>query len=462
MSLDNLARIHPETSGYGVHVGNTKGKEGVPGSEVNFYPSNASNYFMTVTGKSGAGKTFLIRKLLNQFQANGDVTCIVIDTQGDFSPMHFDSYIPGSSSNINHSCFDYINSPVTLNPFKITKTGSNSDYTFAFKNVIEAIKCFNPSLGSQQESLLNQIIDKAYVGAGIYPNEPDSWANPPPTIKDVLAIASSILAEVESGIDNSYLRSIFKTVNKRFTLKKSISKLTDMTLKDFKESYKRKEKSDDKLARQFDELEEESNQLKDQISNLIDQDDPSVFKKTSTTLERISSICNTLIDMDACSIFGGDTITIQPNKINVIDISELHPTTYPTLIHLLLYRTFQSSVLRKKRKKTADNKLSTLLVFDEGKIFASSSNNDMSPLKRIIEEGRKYELGGIFGLQNARQIPPAFLSNIATSFVLPVAPTDISVTASTYGIDKDVLKHLTPKKEALFASDSPGHTLVQT
>jgi hypothetical protein len=432
---------------YVIQVGSKQTKDDIPGEAVTYHPNNASNYFTSITGKSGSGKTFLIRKLINELNNTGQLTTIIIDTQGDFSPQHFEEYLPGSSARLNHNSFDYIESPVNLNPFKITLTGSNSDYIFAAKNVIEAIKCFNPSLGSQQESLLNQIVTKAYGNAGIDPNIPDTWKSAPPTIDSVLEIAQLMQIEVEGGLSESVISGIRKTVKRNKSIKGKIDAAGGLN-------------SDMKSLQ--DKQDEEKDNLKESICNLIDSDDPSIFSSASTTPERISSICNTLLDMQGCGIFGEDTISIKQKRINVIDISELHPTTYPTLIHLILYRTFQSSVLVKKRSGNVGNRLSTLLVFDEGKIFAASAGNNMSPLKRIIEEGRKFGLGGIFGLQNARQIPAAFLSNIATSFVLPVSHNDISATASVYQLDKDVLRHLVPKKQALFASDTAEHFLIET
>jgi hypothetical protein len=443
----SLNDIGGKGDNYSIRVGNKKTIDDIPGEEVTYHPNNASNYFTSITGKSGSGKTFLIRKLINELNNTGQLTTIIIDTQGDFSPQHFEEYLPGSSARLNHNSFDYIESPVNLNPFKITLTGSNSDYIFASKNVIESIKCFNPSLGSQQESLLNQIVNKAYADCGIDSDIPSTWDLTPPTIDSVLEIAQLLQMEVEGGLAVSVIAEIRKTVNRNKSIKGKIDSAGGLS---------------DDIESLYEKQEKVKESLKEKISNLIDSEDPGLFSSASTTSERISSICNTLLDMKGCGIFGVDTISIKEKRINVIDISELHPTTYPTLIHLILYRTFQSSVLVKKRSGNVGNRLSTLLVFDEGKIFAASAGNSMSPLKRIIEEGRKFGLGGIFGLQNARQIPAEFLSNIATSFVLPVSHNDISSTASVYQLDKDVLRHLVPKKQALFASDTAEHHLIET
>lgn len=447
MTHSNVVNLVPEPSDqFKINVGKEVTKDGVNCNEVSFIPNNCSNYFSSVIGKSGVGKTFLIRKLLNQYQQSGSITSIVIDTQGDFSASNFESYLPGSSHNLHHLAFDYIKSPVTINPFKITVTGSNSDYMFASKNVKEAIKCFNPSLGSQQESLLNLIIDMAYKQAGIIADNPDTWIMDPPKLDKVLEIASSMLAEAETGLSSGIMGRISRAVS-------SLHKLNTKIDRGGKPN---------KLKELYDDAESSKEQLKESICELIDSEDPSLFVTGKHSVDRLHSVCNTLQDMVNSGLFGSDSLSLKPNKINVIDISELHPDLFPTIIHLLLYRTFQTAALRKKKSGRIGNRLSTLLVFDEGKIFSDSSSRTMSPLTRIIEEGRKYELGGIFGLQNSRQIPPKFLSNIATTFLLPVASNDIVSTANTYGIDKEMLRYLTPKKEALFSSDSPEHIKIET
>lgn len=161
--------------------------------------------------------------------------------------------------------------------------------------------------------------------------------------------------------------------------------------------------------------------------------------------DRITSLSTIIGEMAKKPFYGSNQFQLKGGRINVLDVTDIHQSDLPSLVNILLSRTFQVAVLR-SQKKLNPKRPNTALVFDEGKLFKSSKSDPLSPLNRIATEGRKFGLMAIFGIQNPDQIDAEIRSSIGTTVVLPVANNLQLKVAKDYGLNKDQLRMLEPKK----------------
>lgn len=418
------------------------------GQDYYYNTEKASNFHISLLGNSGVGKSYNMVNILLEYYKQG-ITSLVIDTQGDFEysklPEHLLSSTPPSA--YHRVKFGYVNPDVGINPLEILITDSDSDFQFALYNAIYSIKLSNPSLGSQQEALLKNLLVELYAKHGIYEGDRASWVNPSPNLTDLKNLCLDKQKAIYSEIDESVYESIAK-------IKKELHK------------HLAKEDNGGDLDESYSEKKHQlQSELIDMLAVMVEQNleelDHSSGGASLPSKERIGSVLSIVKNMADLKLYSPIPMMLKAGKINVLDVTEVHQADLPTLFNLLLFKTFQRSCLIGK-KNMNPKRPSLIIGCDEGKLFQTSKGNPMAPINRIITEGRKYGLGALIGFQSPEQIENEIKNSIGTSFILPVAKTLINKTSSDFGINKLILSQMKPRKEAAISSGNSTYKLIDT
>ena len=147
---------------FGIDSAFVKKGENVP---VVWDSKRAINAHMLVVGKSGTGKTFTLRRIIEQLQqqSNNKTRIRIIDVHGDIE-------IPGCSSIKFSESSEYGFNPLAINP--------DPDFGGVRKKIqsfMSAINKTSRKLGPKQESVLRNILLDLYAANGFYEKDPKSW-----------------------------------------------------------------------------------------------------------------------------------------------------------------------------------------------------------------------------------------------------------------------------------------------
>lgn len=160
--------------------------------EVYWYPNDTDKVFHTNTGiigTMGTGKTQFTKSMITQiyreskYNVDGkDVGILIFDYKGDYNKSKTD-FIEATNANV----YELYHLP--FNPLSVIKAkNSKPMLPLHTANSLKVTLAKAFGLGIKQETLLRDLIMKAYEKRGIIKNKPDTWDNPAPTLKDVYDI----------------------------------------------------------------------------------------------------------------------------------------------------------------------------------------------------------------------------------------------------------------------------------
>jgi len=160
--------------------------------EIYWCPNETDKLMHTNTGiigTMGTGKTQFTKSMITQIHRESkynvdekNVGILIFDYKGDYNKSKQD-FIDATDAKV----FDLCHLP--FNPLSVIKTVNSKPMLplHTANGLKETLaKCFG--LGIKQETLLRDLIMEAYEKRGIIKNQPDTWNNPAPTLKDVYDI----------------------------------------------------------------------------------------------------------------------------------------------------------------------------------------------------------------------------------------------------------------------------------
>jgi DNA helicase HerA-like ATPase len=129
-----------------------------------------------VLGASGAGKSFLIKKIILNHALNGD-HIFLIDPQGEYSRT-----VSQMSGEIIRLAPDSGN---TINLLDLSNTSydERKSSVKAFFNIIQGD--FESQISGASIGIIDRMLDNAYRKKGVYSDDKSTWDNVPPTFQDI-------------------------------------------------------------------------------------------------------------------------------------------------------------------------------------------------------------------------------------------------------------------------------------
>jgi conjugal transfer ATP-binding protein TraC len=178
MDTTSLASTFPFTSAiltqnkgvmYGINQQN--------GSLIIFDRFSMENANEIVLGKSGAGKSYLIKlEIMRQFMLGTEV--IVIDPEGEYATM---------AGTVGGEVVSFTsNSPVKINPFDLSQLYEEGENELGMKilSLHALLKIIMGQLNAEEDAMLDKALVETYRGKGITP-DPASQKKEPPLMEDL-------------------------------------------------------------------------------------------------------------------------------------------------------------------------------------------------------------------------------------------------------------------------------------
>jgi len=145
-------------------------------------PGRLQNKHVVIVGSSGSGKSLLAKHLLLEYYNKYNHLFIVFDPHNEYS--YLAKYIN------NLQVLDA--SRLGLNPLELGRLNPR-ERAHQLSSIVMSL--FH--LGHLQRQALEDLFIQTYEYKGIYVDQPDSWVNKPPEIRDVLDVCNKLMAENE-------------------------------------------------------------------------------------------------------------------------------------------------------------------------------------------------------------------------------------------------------------------------
>jgi DNA helicase HerA-like ATPase len=366
------------------------------------------NAHMLLTGKSGTGKTFTLKKIIQQLQkqSNNQIRIRIIDVHGDID-------IEGCSTIKFSEASPYGFNPLAINP--------DPDFGGVRKRIQSFMSALNKTsrkLGPKQESVLRNILLDLYAANGFYEKDPASWhlndsrgqrllhnGKPKkyPTLDDAYRYANFKHKAMFLGTSNKAilnLEEVNKKAKKLYLSQKNIHRALS---KEETEQMQAELRTTGETA-----IEAYSNYIKSiesgmELTDLIKYD----------SIDSIKSLVDRLSNLVASGIFKNQEPTFDPNStIWRYDVKALTNLDEKKLfVYFLLEEIFHKRVEMGEQKDVVE-----MVFLDEANLFFSDEADNI--INIISKEARKFGLGLCCASQSPTHFSEDFISNVGTKIIL--------------------------------------------
>lgn len=401
------------------------------------------NGHVLIMGKSGTGKTYTLKRMLNQLseQSNGKLRCHIMDVHGDID-------IDGASTVKFSEATPYGFNPLSINP--------DPDFGGVRKRIqsfIAALERTGFRLGPKQSAALRNVLYDLYAANGFYDGDPESWkindgrprAKPKkqPTMEDACRYASSKLKSMFLGTSSPTVMALEKVHKKQgqlFRKNKQINKSAHDQAEVDKLQVEVAKLAEETLVLFKEHL--DTLQTGYEMNDLLKYDSKDVMKSVVDRLENLNSI----------GIFRSERPPFDRNNpIWRYDIKALSPDEKKLFVSFILEAIFHQSVQRGVQSDVVE-----IIVLDEAHLFLTEDADN--PINIIAKEARKFGLGLFAASQSPTHFSDDFLSNVSTKIILGIDQMYWDGTVRKLKLDLKALEWLVPHKSLLIQLNNKGDT----
>jgi DNA helicase HerA-like ATPase len=394
----------------------------IPSKEVYWDYRKEQNPHLMIVGKSGSGKTYLLRNILRHFALNERrIHVFVIDFHGDLEIDEAQT-IEYNKNDINSAGigvfeFDYY-----------SKAGG------IYNRVDELVKIFEnsffPQMSPLRKALLKKLLLDVYIRKGYDPDNKSTWDKSLenlPTLEDLSEFIKEII-EILKDLKQNKQEANYS-----------------IAVAHFKELLRHKSNynNEKELLERADEIYDMYKQelLSDEVSieEKLGIKDFSFYTKKNVlqALESIEIYINSMIES---KIFSKANPTFEKGK-NVFrfNLKYLEDDLMLFIANLIIQRIFTKLRMRYEYKQNTNVDVNTYIVIDESKLILPNKerNNDLHYVNRIVSEARKFGLGVILASQRMAHYSQEMLSNISTKVILNTDESEQPVVKKKMGIKDD-------------------------
>lgn len=395
-----------------IHIGNDKFNGHAP---VVWDSTAVINPHWFIIGSTGSGKTYQIKRILDQLKFSG-LTIHIFDLHGDIKTD------PAYTSEIVFSN----SSPIGLNPLKINPDPEYGGVRRRIKLFISMVNRYSHPLGVRQESVLRALLTDLYSANGIYPDSPASWGkNRYPTLLDLKRFTFSKLKSLIFGNADSTLKNL-----------DALSKYIRSLDKKMREENIDNDNQILKLRKStIDSFTEFVNNIKTgkEIEQYINYDSKEVLK----------SVYNRIDSLSQMSIFKD----VPPDFDKSKPIRRYMIKSLPREEHGYIVEMCLEGIFLKHLQQGISPNLKTIVVLDESHRFITEDSDHITNI--IIKEARKFGLGALFSTQDIDHLSRDILLNCGTKLVLSIDETIRENVARKLGIESKRLKFIQARKSGI-------------
>lgn len=394
------------------------------------------NPHLLIIGGSGAGKTRLLKKIIEYLNNRGKQV-YVVDFHGDLKT---------SRETVYH--FTARNSQYGLNPFEFEHDTINGGVEVQVRILTSTIKhSFFKSLGDRQTSTLMQFFRDCYSYVGIYEKDEGTWNKDIPTVDtmyDLYCLINEKINVAEGSLLQTHLNALAK-------LKKEYEDSLDG---------EEKEKVLKRIDKKFEEFQADSSKYYDyltkgeyaemfnltiggvDISWYLDKENAKSFKSLAPYIK----------DIHSSPVFNENR---PPKAKGVVryDLSGLTNVNDPSeaifFSNVIAQRIFRQVKMRGEYRFLGKPGLAdTFYVVDESKLALPTGTEKANPFQvynRTTTESRKFGFGFIGATQRTDHFTPEMLDSIDTKVILRIGKKEETIAMRALGVQNarefDHLKH---------------------
>jgi DNA helicase HerA-like ATPase len=408
---------------------------------VCWHSKKVINGHMLLVGKSGTGKTFTLKQILNQLGSQSKSLRVhVMDIHGDIE-------IPGSSTVKFSESTKYGFNPLKINP--------DPDFGGVRKRIqgfLAALQRTSRKLGSKQEAALRNVLFDLYAANGFIDGRPETWVlddgkqrmypKKNPTLEDAYKFAQFKLKSMFLGTNSKAaiaLEMLNKKVNQFHVKRKQAAKTAGMT----EEQAKKIEDELKKLGEDAVNLYQDyilSIQTGMELSDVMKYDSKEVMKSVVERLENLHAI----------GIFKQEPPPFDPKApIWRYDIKALSMDEKKLFVSFVLESLFQKAV-----QDGVQDDIVEVIVLDEAHNFLSDDPEDITNI--IAKEARKFGVALICASQSPTSFSDDFVSNVGTKIILGIDQMFWDGSIRKLRIDQKALEWIIPHQRILVQINNKG------
>ena len=433
-----------------------------------------SNPHLLITGMSGAGKTTVLKDLINYLGNKRKKIVFVLDIH-DGLEVENENYVKYSARNTS----------VGINPFEFDYDIEDGGPAIRAEILVSLFKKhFMPTAGVIQQNILKELFIDCYRYKGILDHDETTW--PKSEIDDMSTDTSSgTTLPTMSDLEDIYTM-VFNKVNvtkNQVLCNESHNQIEiDYYRKKINESVNEnmKNKYEKLLEERLDDIQNDSsrnqeNQKEDNEIGQEDEDDntsSSWFRKYNidytkykgrNVIATLNTIGVYIRNFASMNIFNAKKPKFNKN-INRLDLSGFTNAGKPDFalffFDLFLQRVFSRCKIkgeyrdRPESQRTRGDKTDVFIVIDESRVILPTGKEKDNPYhmtNKIAAESRKYGLGLILGSQRVTHYGDEILSNFFTKIILKTDSSDIKIT-------NDKLKMI--NKDLIGLTNKPGVVVI--
>lgn len=406
------------------------------GKPIIWSPEHLVNPHVLITGKSGTGKTHLLRSLIRQCLTSSSrpVRIHVLD-------VHDDIVIAGASEQLFSQ-----NCPYGLNPLHIDPDPHFGGVRRAIENFLRLMNQTSAyKMGDRQMAVIRNLLSDLYRANGFYEDQPKSWhlqdginrqyPKKYPTVEDFYKFSKHKQKSMTYG------RS--KSVD---TFCRALKKLNGQAL-EYKYGAEDKKETID-LYELKDKAVLDFRKMLDSLETGNELDDHHRYGNTSV----MSSVIDRFSALTASGVFTGDS---PPFDVNIpVWRYRIKPLTHSDslmFVHTLLWRLYYQGIKQGEQDHVTD-----VIVLDETKRY--QDDNPDNPVNLISTEGRKFGLCLIGAGQSHSHFSEDFASTVGTNIVLQQDDMFFDKLKRTYKLEQETLSWLRPRSRALVKLQTTDET----
>jgi len=391
------------------------------------------NGHMMLVGASGTGKTYRIRKMINELRTQDKkIKFHILDVHGDIE-------IENQSSVKFSEVTEY-----GINPLKISPDEDFGGIRKKIRSFVSMINRTSRQLGSKQESVLISLLTDLYRELGFDQGDNKTWkldcdprVNPKnkkrfPNMLDLKRYTYYKLTQMITG-SGTVAQNKLDILNKKF---KALDRAKN----------KAEDNGEDDIEKEKDECKKAYNEYIDNIETGREIDE--VIKYDSK--EVIKSVYERITNLESSGIFKPQNPPFDSSK-NVwrYNIKALNKDEQKMFVDIMSEMIFLSS-----KQKGISDKLKHIIIIDEAHIFMTSEDDHI--LNVISKEARKYGVGLWLASQSFTHFTDDIISNTSCKVVLGIDEMFHDGSAKKLRIEAKRFSYIVPHRTGMIQIKNKG------
>ncbi|HCW0179519.1 TPA: DUF87 domain-containing protein [Citrobacter freundii] len=416
-------------------------------------PGELANGHIGITGTSGTGKTYQMKRFLSAYSADPDTQISIIDYHGDIE-------VPGASEVLFSESTRY-----GYNPFVVNPDPHYGGLRMAANHIID-IMSSNRKLGEQQAAVLRQLVTDCYAVKWMTQDKPASWVK-----------RNASEAECEQLWNERNWKALGQCYPTLTDLERLIQKKLKMGLFGLDENNQsnvalRAFESFMRSTRAFVKAKDRHSKEETEKSEL------AVTKARETALKEYSkALTETRTGSEMDEILKYDSVDtlrsllIRLENVKALGLFNANEPPFTGRIHrynikplarseselkMFVYSRMLSIFHQEMQKGESNGRIRHVIVLDEAKRFCDEESTN--PINIIANEARKYGIALVLASQSPTHFSADFINSAGTLLVQKMAEGDWPHAANKLQIEKAKLKYLKPQQTALLKLQRVGES----